>query len=69
MTVVAKPKETIITVHIPPGFKYHESDAAKRNGFTLVRQFDVGRNQLCPCGSGLKFKRCHGVEHVVSSSK
>jgi uncharacterized protein YchJ len=20
----------------------------------------VGRNQLCPCGSGKKFKRCHG---------
>lgn len=21
----------------------------------------VGRNDPCPCGSGLKFKRCHGV--------
>ena len=21
----------------------------------------VGRNELCPCGSGKKFKRCHGV--------
>ncbi|MBX3500616.1 MAG: SEC-C domain-containing protein [Alphaproteobacteria bacterium] len=20
----------------------------------------VGRNDLCPCGSGQKFKRCHG---------
>ena len=20
----------------------------------------VGRNQLCPCGSGLKYKNCHG---------
>jgi preprotein translocase subunit SecA len=20
----------------------------------------VGRNELCPCGSGKKFKRCHG---------
>jgi uncharacterized protein YecA (UPF0149 family) len=20
----------------------------------------VGRNQLCPCGSGKKYKRCHG---------
>lgn len=20
----------------------------------------VGRNEPCPCGSGLKFKRCHG---------
>ncbi len=22
---------------------------------------NVGRNQLCPCGSGKKFKRCHGA--------
>jgi len=21
---------------------------------------DVGRNERCPCGSGLKYKRCHG---------
>ncbi len=33
---------------------------------TSVRNSDdpyagVGRNQLCPCGSGLKFKRCHGA--------
>ena len=21
----------------------------------------VGRNERCPCGSGLKYKRCHGV--------
>ena len=20
-----------------------------------------GRNQKCPCGSGIKFKRCHGA--------
>jgi preprotein translocase subunit SecA len=22
---------------------------------------DVGRNSLCPCGSGKKYKRCHGA--------
>jgi hypothetical protein len=21
----------------------------------------VGRNEMCPCGSGKKFKRCHGA--------
>jgi uncharacterized protein YecA (UPF0149 family) len=21
----------------------------------------VGRNQLCPCGSGRKYKKCHGA--------
>lgn len=24
----------------------------------------VGRNQPCPCGSGKKFKRCHGAPHM-----
>ncbi|HEY3579380.1 MAG TPA: preprotein translocase subunit SecA [Pyrinomonadaceae bacterium] len=29
---------------------------------TVVRdQPKVGRNQLCPCGSGKKFKKCHGI--------
>jgi preprotein translocase subunit SecA len=28
---------------------------------TIVRQDDkVGRNDLCPCGSGKKYKNCHG---------
>jgi uncharacterized protein YecA (UPF0149 family) len=27
---------------------------------TLVRRFaKVGRNELCPCGSGKKYKQCH----------
>ena len=27
---------------------------------TVVRDDKVGRNDPCPCGSGLKYKRCHG---------
>lgn len=23
----------------------------------------VGRNEMCPCGSGLKYKRCHGKSY------
>jgi len=23
---------------------------------------DVGRNDPCPCGSGKKYKKCHGVD-------
>ncbi|MGX7030036.1 SEC-C metal-binding domain-containing protein [Vagococcus zengguangii] len=22
----------------------------------------IGRNDLCPCGSGKKYKNCHGLE-------
>ena len=30
---------------------------------TVVRQEEkVGRNDPCPCGSGKKFKKCHGAE-------
>lgn len=29
--------------------------------FTAEELKDVGRNDPCPCGSGKKFKRCHGA--------
>jgi preprotein translocase subunit SecA len=33
-----------------------------RQGTNAGDEFaDVGRNQLCPCGSGKKYKRCHGA--------
>jgi uncharacterized protein YecA (UPF0149 family) len=29
---------------------------------TVVRdQPKVGRNEPCPCGSGKKYKKCHGI--------
>lgn len=28
----------------------------------------VGRNDPCPCGSGKKYKNCHGAEHSVGAS-
>ncbi len=38
---------------------------AQRPGTTVTNADDefagVGRNALCPCGSGKKFKRCHGA--------
>ncbi len=29
----------------------------------------VGRNKLCPCGSGKKFKRCHGILTMTKKSE
>ena len=26
----------------------------------MVKKQNVGRNTLCPCGSGKKYKNCHG---------
>jgi preprotein translocase subunit SecA len=32
------------------------------SGGTYTADEKVGRNEPCPCGSGKKFKRCHGLE-------
>jgi len=29
----------------------------------IRREPKIGRNDPCPCGSGRKFKQCHGREH------
>lgn len=44
---------------------YHGSrdnmEQEERAAATFVREGDkVGRNDLCPCGSGKKYKKCHG---------
>jgi uncharacterized protein YecA (UPF0149 family) len=36
--------------------KQSSSLSTNRNRFK-----SVGRNERCPCGSGLKYKKCHGV--------
>jgi preprotein translocase subunit SecA len=28
---------------------------------SVTKKEEVGRNDLCPCGSGKKYKKCHGV--------
>ncbi len=28
---------------------------------TVNKAAKVGRNELCPCGSGKKYKKCHGA--------
>ena len=33
--------------------------ATKARG-TVIKEDKIGRNDPCPCGSGLKYKRCHG---------
>ncbi len=39
-----------------------EGEAAAQAGQPLVREgMKVGRNDPCPCGSGKKYKQCHGV--------
>ncbi len=48
--------------------KQRELDAARMAGGGIKQEVaprrtgeQVGRNELCPCGSGKKFKKCHGA--------
>jgi uncharacterized protein YecA (UPF0149 family) len=29
-------------------------------GMVMTKEVRCGRNKPCPCGSGVKFKKCHG---------
>ena len=40
-------------ISAPVGYSVTESSS-------LIRELKVGRNDPCPCGSGKKYKKCHG---------
>lgn len=46
-----------------PGIYDGIVEGSKPNGLHMARllaPFKIGRNDQCPCGSGVKFKKCHG---------
>lgn len=53
---LSEPRQAIVMSHVEPlefkGNKYLSVDKEDVK--------DVGRNDPCPCGSGKKFKKCHG---------
>src|SRR5205814_3535317 len=42
-------------------FSHAGQDSEWRHEYTERREMRVGRNDPCHCGSGLKFKKCHGA--------
>ena len=47
---------------IEKSFKPSDSGQKKSDTKTFVRGQDkIGRNEPCPCGSGKKYKKCHGM--------
>jgi preprotein translocase subunit SecA len=42
------------------GALFNRKDASERNPADPATWGKVGRNELCPCGTGKKFKHCHG---------
>jgi preprotein translocase subunit SecA len=59
------PSEDDTALAVPAAFGGDGAPAQARPGTTVTNaddEFaDVGRNALCPCGSGKKYKRCHGA--------
>ena len=55
--IIIKPTEAVIEA-------FDAALAGRRPGSrqgTVVTDDKVGRNDPCPCGSGKKWKKCHGV--------
>ena len=46
-----EPKQTLVTSHNEPSEDIKSAQTDKT----------VGRNDPCPCGSGKKYKKCHGT--------
>jgi preprotein translocase subunit SecA len=38
-----------------------QGDGSKNSNAEVSKKPEVGRNDPCPCGSGKKFKKCHGM--------
>jgi uncharacterized protein YchJ len=38
----------------------YNMDRIKEYNETVIKPFQVGRNDPCPCGSGKKYKKCCG---------
>jgi len=72
MNVQIRSEQDIEAVEAPPApenVQYHHADydealeqtSAPAESHPFVRVADkVGRNDPCPCGSGKKYKQCHG---------
>jgi preprotein translocase subunit SecA len=43
-----------------PGGEYHDPTPVRQEPVRVAPR--VGRNDPCPCGSGKKFKQCHGKD-------
>ena len=51
-------KSTLSTARAPDG---EEGEGEEEKPKPIVSGPKTGRNEACPCGSGKKFKRCHGA--------
>jgi preprotein translocase subunit SecA len=45
---------------VPKNFEHESASEPKKPNTALRQGPKVGRNDACPCGSGKKYKQCHG---------
>jgi uncharacterized protein len=61
-SVFAEPFGTDVVEELLGAFAFDEDAIDEAPGEPVVNPYRrVGRNDPCPCGSGKKFKRCHGA--------
>ncbi len=64
LSVMPRPQQEIKRVEVAKpvseGFAGGEQQAAQKKPVTADKFAKVGRNDPCPCGSGKKYKNCHG---------
>jgi preprotein translocase subunit SecA len=60
--VASKPaSDGLVTSDVPPPPSLQKGKGMTEPAFAANPYASVGRNDPCPCGSGKKFKKCHGA--------
>ena len=60
--VASKPaSDGLVTSDVPPPPSLQKGKGMAEPAFAASPYAGVGRNDPCPCGSGKKFKKCHGA--------
>ncbi|MGH8934573.1 MAG: preprotein translocase subunit SecA [Egibacteraceae bacterium] len=59
-SVSAVPEAKLDVKSTPPGSARQAAEQAAKTRGTITKGVKIGRNDPCPCGSGMKYKRCHG---------
>jgi preprotein translocase subunit SecA len=60
-----KAMKRVIESHAEAGGGDGEAAPAPKQGTVVRTMPKVGRNDPCPCGSGKKYKKCHGVSEAA----
>jgi preprotein translocase subunit SecA len=55
---IPKPKEEAVREQVAKVTGTNKDDSVKQ-GPKVNKAKKIGRNDLCPCGSGKKYKNCH----------